>query len=130
MQCLDSLRGEAGEWQGAQRNTGRRDSVAGEGGGPDESESSAKEASSAGSREQRGGARAVQRTGERRFRCQHSDCGTVWAKPSDLARHTQSHTGEKPFQCQRKGCDKCFAQAGNLASHTRSQTGERQPYRY
>ncbi|XP_048373657.1 zinc finger protein 397-like [Sphaerodactylus townsendi] len=63
-------------------------------------------------------------TGAKPFRC--SECGSRFSQLSHLTRHHRIHTGEKPHSCSE--CGAAFAQRSSLISHQRVHSGE-QPYR-
>ncbi|KAI8512814.1 Histone-lysine N-methyltransferase prdm9 [Branchiostoma belcheri] len=64
------------------------------------------------------------RSGSKRFKCQH--CSYSTEHTGHLKNHMVTHTGERPFKCQT--CGKGFTQKGSLQRHQQVHTGEK-PYR-
>lgn len=57
-------------------------------------------------------------TGERPFRCNHSDCNKTFTRNEELTRHKLIHTGVRPHSCS--SCGKQFGRKDHLKKHIRT----------
>lgn len=60
----------------------------------------------------------------RNHRCTFEDCGKMFVRPAELARHMRKHTGERPFKCTE--CDMDFMRKDHLTSHQLKHRDEKQ----
>jgi uncharacterized Zn-finger protein len=56
---------------------------------------------------------------EKRFVCEHPNCGFRAISRSVLRAHMISHSDEKPFHCSANGCQRTFKYETTLAKHVR-----------
>ena len=60
----------------------------------------------------------------RNHRCSFENCGKMFVRPAELARHMRKHTGERPFKCDE--CDMDFMRKDHLTSHKLKHKDEKQ----
>ena len=57
-------------------------------------------------------------TGEKPFKCDHSDCPQRFSDQSTLIRHKRTHNNDRPFSCTI--CERKFSQSNSLKLHCKS----------
>lgn len=62
-------------------------------------------------------------TGERPFRCNHSNCNKTFTRNEELTRHKLIHTGVRPHACTT--CGKRFGRKDHLKKHVRTHERKR-----
>lgn len=62
-------------------------------------------------------------TGERPFRCNHSNCNKTFTRNEELTRHKLIHTGVRPHACT--SCGKRFGRKDHLKKHIRTHERKR-----
>jgi len=72
----------------------------------------------------RGGGVTKKAPPPRNHRCTFENCGKMFVRPAELARHMRKHTGERPFKCDE--CDMDFMRKDHLTSHKLKHKDEKQ----